>query len=252
MRNMSELQKNPSDESSIPVPAYVPEDLAHAWLWCRENGAQWLVTLAVAVLLAVGVSVFLRNRDTKAAKASEILLAQQPAGDLLEKAASEFAGTPAGIAVELKLAKAYYDEKRYSEALAKYNDFIKANGAFPFADVARVGKGFALCGLNQYDQAIEVFRTFRAQNPGHYLTQQTLFGEAACLTMQGKKDAAKALLQDLRAGKRETPWDAAAKRMEGAIDRYQPRASRTLLDQANEIAPLGAPAPAATPVPAKP
>ena len=62
--------------------------------------------------------------------------------------------------------------------------------------------------------------------------------------MQGKKDAAKALLQELRAANRETPWETAAKRMAGAIDRYQARPTRSLLEQANALAPIPA-APAA-------
>ena len=242
---MSEPQKNAAD-TTVQVPAYVPEDLIPAWLWCRANGTQWLVTIAVAVLIAVGVSMFQRNRASQAAKASEQLLAQ-PAIDTLEKTVADFGSTPSGVAAKLKLAKAYYDAGQYDKALTTYEAFIKENGAFPFADVARVGRSYALCGLNRTEEAIAGFRAFRQQNPGHYLTQQTLLGEASCLAMQGKKDAAKALLQDLRAANRETPWETAAKRMEGAIDRYQVRsAPRSLLDQANALAPMTpAPVPAA-------
>jgi len=241
---MSEPQKK-ADDLPDPIPSSVPEDLIPAWLWFKENGTQWLVTIAVAILLAVGVSVFLRNRAGQAAKASEQLLAQ-PTIETLENAVANYGNTPAGAAAQLKLAKAYCDAGRYTDALSKYDDFIKKNGSYPFADVARVGRGFALCGLNQTDEAIAVFRSFREKNPGHYLVQQATFGEAACLAMQGKKDAAKALLQELRAANRETPWETAAKRMEGAIARYQARPTRSLLEQANAIAPIPvAPAPAA-------
>ena len=111
--------------------------------------------------------------------------------------------------------------------------------------------GFALCGLNRLDEAITAFHDFREKNPGHYLTPQATLGEAACLAMQSKKDAAKDLLQKLRAANRETPWDAAAKRMEGAIDRYQARPAHTLLEQANALAPIPAP-PIAAPSKATP
>ena len=249
---------NQDTDTTVQVPAYVPDDLVHAWLWCRENGTQWLVTLAVAVLLAVGFSMFQRNREAQAARAAQQLLVQNTTLDAqiesLEKTIADFSSTPAGTAAKLKLAKAYYDARRYTDALTKYDEFIKENGSFPFADVARVGRGYALCGLNRLDEAIDAFRTFRAKNPGHYLTQQTLLGEAACLTIQGKKDAAKAMLEDLRAASRETPWESAAKRMEGAIDRYQARpVARTLFDQANALAPVAAPAaPAPAAAPAKP
>jgi predicted negative regulator of RcsB-dependent stress response len=235
---MSALQKK-ADDLPDPIPSSVPEDLIPAWLWFKENGTQWLVTIAVAILLAVGVSVFLRNRAGQAAKASEQLLAQ-PTVETLEKTVADYGSTPAGAAAQLKLAKAYCDSGRYAEALSKYDEFIKAHASYPFADVARVGRGFALCGLNQTDEAIAVFRSFREKNPGHYLAQQATFGEAACLALQGKKDAAKNLLQELRAANRETPWETAAKRMEGAIDRYQARPAHTLLEQANALAPISA------------
>ena len=240
---MSDQQKK-ADDTSLQVPASIPEDLIPAWLWVKENGTQWLVTIAVGVLLAVGVSVFLRNRAGQAAKASEQLLAQsanettENTIERLAKTVEDYGGTPAGVAAELKLAKAYCDAGQYEKALAEYDAFIKKHGSFPLVDVARVGRGFALCGLNQTDEAIAAFRAFREKNPGHYLTQQTIFGEAACLAQQGKKDAAKVLLQDLRVANRDTPWESAIKRMEGAIDRYQPHPTRSLLEQANAFAPI--------------
>jgi len=238
---MSEPLK-PTDDVSIQIPAYVPEDLIPAWLWLRENGVQWLATIAVGVLIGTGVMLFLRHREEQAAKASEVLL-KEPELGTLETAVAEFGNTPAGVAEELKLAKAYYDAGQYDKALAEYDAFIKKHGSFSFADVARVGRGFALSGLNRNDEAIEVFRTFWAKNPGNYLVPQTMLGEAACLAQQGKKDAAKSLLQELRAANRETPWEAAAKRLEGAIDRYQPHAAvgSSLLDRANALAPIEKP-----------
>ena len=236
---MSDSQKTaPSDDVSIQIPAYVPEDMIPVWLWFREKGVQWLVTIAVGVLVVVGVLLFRQHGEDQAALASTQLL-KEPTQDTLEKTVADFGGTPAGVAAKLKLAKFFYDSGQYDKALTEYDDFIKRNASFPFVDVARVGRGFALCGLNRTAEALEVFRSFRDKNPGHYLTQQTLFGEATCLTQQGKKDAAKLLLQEVRAANRETAWDVAAKRLEGAIDRYQPHAApRSLLDQANALAPV--------------
>jgi predicted negative regulator of RcsB-dependent stress response len=236
---MSEQPKTPAETpAAMPsIPAFVPEDLVPVWLWLRENGLRWLLTLGVAVLVAVGVSLYLRQREENAARASEELL-KQPTIESLEKAVADFGGTPSGVAVALKLAKAYYDAGRYGEALSKYEEFVKLHADHPFADVARVGRGFALCGLTRNDEAIEVFRTFRKENPAHYLAAQAAFGEAACLTAKGKKDDAKSLLQELRAANRESAWDAAAKRMEGAIDRYTPRQGHSLFEQAEALVPI--------------
>ncbi|MEI6211203.1 MAG: tetratricopeptide repeat protein [bacterium] len=235
------------------VPSRIPEDLIPVWLWLKDNGTQWLVIIAVAVLLSAGVAVYFRHRDSQTAEAGQQLLAQ-PTIETLEKAVTDYGSTQPGAAVKLKLAKAYCDAGMYEKAEAAYNEFIKNHASYPFVDVAHVGRGFALFGQGQArtEEAIEVFRSFRMKNPNHFLAPQTTFGEAACLTLQGKKDAAKALLQDLRAAKRDTPWDAAAKRMEGAIDRYQGGSMRSLLDQANALTPVTTPpaplsAPVATP-----
>lgn len=245
---MSEQQKKVAAPPS--VPAYVPEDMISAWLWFRENGTQWLITIAAAVLLAVGVSVFLRHRAAQAARASEQLGAA-PSVEALEKTIAEYGDTAPGVAAKLKLAKAYYDACKYPEALAEYDKFVAEHGTHPFADVARVGRGYALCGMNRNEEALAVFTSFREKNPAHYLAQQAAFGEAACLTMLGKKDAAKNLLEEIRVANRETPWESAAKRMEGAVDRYQVRAGRSLLEQADALAPL-IPMAAKTPPPFKP
>ncbi len=241
-----------TDEAPAQAPAALPEDLIPVWLWLRENGAQWLMAIAVGVLLAVGISFFLRNREERAARGSAQLLTP-PSTDALEKTAQEFSGTPAGTAAQLKLAKAYCDAGQYEKALAEYDTFLRKHASFPFADIARVGRGVALGGLSRSDEAVAIFRSFRGQNPGHYLVPQTMLGEAACLAQQGKKDAAKALLQELRAANRETPWESAAKRMEDALDRYQGTrpGMRSLLEQANALAPMTLPAAKTAPAPTK-
>lgn len=257
---MSEPLKK-TDAIPDQVPSRIPEDLIPAWLWLKDNGASWLATIAVAVLLVVGYSVYMRHRDNKTAAASQQMLAQ-PANTplenvaMLEKAVADHGSSQPGTAVKLKLAKAYCDAGQYDKALSTYDAFIKQHGSHPFADVAQVGRGFALLGQTRTEDALTLFRSFRTQNPHHYLAPQTIFGEAACLAQQGKKDEAKALLQDLRAANRETAWEAAAKRMEGAIDRYQGQALQpmhSLLEQANALAPVMAPpvpAPVAVPAPA--
>jgi tetratricopeptide (TPR) repeat protein len=244
---MSEPLNKSSETTDTPIPAYVPDDMIPAWLWLKEKGLAALIMIVVGVLIVAGVSAFLRSRDQKATLASTQLLTE-PTIEAMEKAATDYAGTPAGIAAKLKLAKARYDAGQYDQALASYDDFLKNHASYPFADVARVGRGYALCGLNDLPKALEVFRSFRTANPEHYLVPQTILGEAACLVAQGNKPAALELLQNLRAARRDTAWEAAARRMEGAIERYRGAANRlapSLLDQANALAPLPGAAPVA-------
>jgi tetratricopeptide (TPR) repeat protein len=251
---MREPLPKANDTSTTPIPSYIPEEMIPAWLWLKEKGLAALIMIVVGVLLVSAVAAYFSHGHQKAAQASAQLLAP-PTIETLEKAVTDYGSTPAGIAAKLKLAKAYCDAAQYDQSLKAYEEFIKKHSAYPFADVARVGKGFALCGLNRMPEALEIFRTFRSQNPQHYLTPQAYLGEAACLTMQGNKSAATALLQELRAANRESAWENVAKRMEGAIERYQgatARPARTLLDQANTLAPAPVEAPAAAPKMAAP
>lgn len=255
---MSEAQKtpvatripSPASASAKPVPGFVPEEMIPVWLWVQEHGSHFLVLLFIVMIAGGGIVMYRQHRVAQDAKASEQLAAPSDSLDTLEAAVAQCGSTPAGTALKLKLAKAYYDAGKYEEALGTYETFIKKNPRHPFVDVARVGSGFALAALNRTDDALKLFRDFQQAHPDHYLAPQVAIGEAACLTMQGKKAEAKVLLEDMRAAHRDTAWDMAGKRFAGAIDRYEARPVKSLLEQANTLAPLAAPVSLASPGPA--
>ena len=74
-------------------------------------------------------------------------------------------------------------------------------------------------------------------------------GIARVMTLQGKKDEAKKLLENLKAEKTDDAvWEMAIANLEGVITRYEPRAERSLFDAANEAAKaVDAPAPITVP-----
>ena len=223
------------------VPAFVPEELIPAWLWLQANGNQILITFFIVAIAGAGAYLYRQHRDEQAAKASEQLGAPSESLDTIETAVAQSGHTAASAALQVKLAKAYYDASKYEEALDTYTSFIQKHAGHPFVDMARVGSAFALVGLNRTDEALKAFREFQQAHPDHYLAPQVAMGEAACLAMQGKKTAAKTLIDDMRATRRETAWDVAGKRFEGAIDRYEPRSVKSLLEQANALSPVTAP-----------
>jgi len=77
-------------------------------------------------------------------------------------------------------------------------------------------------------------------------------GIARVYVLQGKKDEAKKQIERLKAEKGEkSPWQMAIANLEGVINRYEPRAARSLFDAADEAAKKAAQsAPAVTPAPA--
>ena len=83
------------------------------------------------------------------------------------------------------------------------------------------------------------------------------------MALQGKRDEAKKLLENLKAEKTDVPaWEMAIASLEGVVTRYEPRAERSLFDAADaaakaaqDVTPAAAPAAAApvaapAPVPA--
>jgi outer membrane protein assembly factor BamD (BamD/ComL family) len=241
---MSEQNKTPAAASPAtpagsnkPIPSFVPEDMIEFWLWFREKGVKALALVCAVAIVVAGAVIYLRYRESQTNRASEQLAAADSV-ESIEAVVAQYGNTAPGVAARLKLSKAYYDAGKYQEALTGYDSFLQKYPAHPFADLARVGRGFALCALNRPDDALTAFHDFEKAKPDSFLEPQVMLGEVNCLTIQGKKAEAKALLQKLRVLQRDTPWEGVAKRMEGVVDRYTAQAPRSLFDQANALAPL--------------
>ena len=227
----------PKTETPVPpLPAWLPEDLIPLYLWVREKGVQAAVIVLIGLILSGAAFMYLRHRAGLSAQASEQLAAADTI-EALEATVQQCGGTTAGVSVSLRLARAYYDGGRYDEALATYDGFLRKHADHPFADIAAVGRAYALSALDRQDEALAAFRAFQEKNPKSYLLPQVVLGEATCLAATGKKPDARALLEALRAAHRDTSWDVLAKRLEGVIDRYDGRGARSLFDQANTLAP---------------
>lgn len=241
---MSEQNKTPAAASPAspaglnkPIPSFVPEDMVETWLWFRERGVKTLALVCAVAIVAAGAVIYLQHRESQTSRASEQLAAADSL-ESIEAVVAQYGNTTPGVAARLKLSKAYYDAGKYQESLAEYDSFLQKHPEHPFADVARVGRGFALCALNRADEALTAFHDFEKAKLDSFLAPQVMLGEVNCLTVQGKKSEAKALLQKLRVLQRDTPWEGVAKRMDGVVDRYTAQAPRSLFDQANALAPL--------------
>lgn len=222
-----------------PVPANLPLELLPVYDWWKANGSRFLTTAAILAIAVSGTLIYLRYRSSQMAEAVAVVSSARSLDDL-ESAVARYGSTPAGISAQLRLAKAYCDAGKYEEALARYETFVQKHASHPFVDVAKVGRAQALEGLNRTAEALEIYSAFRKANRDHYLTPTAWLGEARCLALQGQKAEAKALLDDLRAAKANTPWEGIAKHLQGVIARYDGRslAPASLFDQANLLPPL--------------
>lgn len=247
-------------DTSTPPPRTIPKNLPIEMLplydWWTTNGSQFVITVITVVVVGGGAFAFKQYREDKIASANKELMKANSL-DELETAVAQYGSIKAGNAVRLRLAKAYYDASKYEEALNTYDSCLSKGAPKGFEEIAQLGRAHALEGLSRLDEALAAYQAFDKASAGHYLQPQAQTGIARIYTMQGKKAEAKKLLETLKAQKTGTPaWEMAIANLEGVIDRYEPRAARSLFEAADAAAksvpaPAGvAPAPVPAPVPA--
>ncbi|MDA3926720.1 MAG: tetratricopeptide repeat protein [Kiritimatiellae bacterium] len=221
-------------ENIQPIPENLPEELLPLYDWWKAKGPQFLSTVGTVLLIAIGVVAFIHYRNGKLAEAN-IELTQANSMDELEEVVAKYGSTKPGNAARMRLAKAYYDASKYEEALETYDDCVNKGIPTGFEDLVTIGRAHTLEALEKNDEALTIFKSFSENNKESFLYPQAKMGFARVLTLQGKKEEAKNLLEELKAEKTDDPvWEMTIANLEEVIDRYEPRTKRSLFDMANE------------------
>jgi len=230
-----------------PIPTNLPIELLPVYDWWKANGSQFLITLMTTAILLGGTFAFVQYRSSKAANANKEML-QASSLEELETVVAKYGATKAGNAARLRLAKAYFDASNYEEALNVYETCLSKGAPAGFAEIAQLGRAHALEALNRLDEALAAYQAFDKNSAQHFLQPQAQMGIARILTLQGKKDDAKKLLENLKAQKTgHAALEVEVANLENVINRYEPRAARSLFDAANEAAAKSIKAPAPAP-----
>lgn len=245
-------QTNTASDKSVhtvqPIPSNLPIEMLPVYDWWKANGSQFLITLMTAAILLGGTFTFVQYRSSKIAHANKELL-QASSLEELETVVAKYGATKAGNAARLRLAKAYFDASNYEEALNVYGTCLSKGAPVGFAEIAQLGRAHALEALNRLDEALSAYQAFDKNSAQHFLQPQAQMGIARILALQGKKDEAKKLLENLKAQKTgQDTLEMEIANLENVINRYAPHAAPSLFDAANEAAKsikLSAPAPSA-------
>ena len=232
------------------IPKNLPIELLPLYDWWKANGSQFLITVLTVAVVLGGAVAFKQYRANKIDGVNKALLKASSLEEL-ETLVAQYGSLKAGNAARLRLAKAYYDASKYEEALSAYETCISKGAPQGFAEIADLGRAHALEGLNRLDDALAAYQAFEKASAGHCLLPQAQMGIARIYTLQGKKDEAKKRLETLKAQKTgDSAWEMTVANLEGVVDRYEPRAARSLFDAADAAAKtVPAPSPADTPVP---
>ncbi|MBR1587335.1 MAG: hypothetical protein IJ658_03320 [Kiritimatiellae bacterium] len=274
-------EKNTNAEPELPAFVKKAPELIPLWDWWVKEGRSTVMMLAVAGLAVAsfyGVRGWLRGREASANAALVKMSASSGMGgeDLVEtqeEAVNSYGSTKVGDKMRVVLAKGYYDDERFEDALKVYDEIIKSgNKDGDIADIALVGRAFALEGMAsreeskdgqaaKYRKAAEAFAAYAdvAANADSYLLLDAKLGAARCKALAGDKDGAAKDFEALEKDAKDEAVKARIKRVADAVKRFKPRARASLFDAANAAAQAAAPsAPAAKPetkapaAPAKP
>lgn len=235
-----------------PVPENLPEELLPLYDWWLLHGQKFILCLVVGAVAATGVYVYKNHRQAKATAVNTAVLQAQSVEDL-EIAVSENGGSKAGNALRLRLAKEYFDAGKYEDALRIYDECLAKGSLAGFEEIATLGRAHALEAVGKNDEALAAYRNFQKNCEKSFLVNKAQLGEARALALLGKKDEAKALLENLKvklAG--DNGAEARIEALTKLIERYEPRAKRSLFELSEEIVKKGAAAPLVPAVAEKP
>ena len=188
--------------------------------WWEKDGKQTVTWLLVAAIAVGGWYGWKNHRAATRAAASDAVVNAYTTEEI-EEAVSKFSGTASAGALKLRLAKNYFDNGRYEEALAQY-EALEGNAPDGFADVPVVGKAQSLEALKRFDEALAAFDAFVQASPKGYLTLTAQLGAARCLAESGKKGEALKRLQALKdANKDDDIATARIDATESLVARYE-------------------------------
>ena len=143
---MSENEKNLEPE----LPAFVKKapELIPVWDWWVKEGRSTVLTLAIAGLAVAAFFGWRHWKKSESAKANAALVAMlSPEANIesQEEAVASYGSSKSGPMMRAVLAKAYYDDGRFEDALAAYEQLAKdADNASALADIARLGSVFVI------------------------------------------------------------------------------------------------------------
>lgn len=227
--------KPPQAGREIPLEDRLPEELQPVYLWWKANGNYAVTVLCVIVLAYCGWRYYHGSQERKALAAGRALFAPGSTASL-QTIAAEYGSTAAGRYVNLILAKKFYDEGRYDEAIEAYRDFAKSNRKSPFLYIAQLGEAFSNEALDKADEAMAAYDAYLAKAaPDHFMRAEAEMGRARCMMLKGDKQAALDALEETEARHTGTVWAERAVAMRGVVERYTPRAPRKRLSFSDRL-----------------
>ena len=165
--------------------------------WWEKDGKQTVIWLLVAALAVGGWYWWKGHRASSRAAAADAVMNAFTTEEL-EDAVAKFSGSDAIGALRIRLAKKYFDDGRYQEALDQYTALSGDKAPDGFADIPEVGKAQCQEALGNYAEALAAYEAFAEANPSSYLALTAKLGSARVLALSGDREKALQRLAEIK------------------------------------------------------
>ncbi len=110
--------------------------------------------------------------------------------DALEKIASEYGGSQAGVTAEFELANTLYFDGKHEDALEGFDKFLKEHPRHFLAPAAREAIGFCEESLGQWNEAIRTYEGLIKDAPSGPAVARVNYRLGLCREKLGEQDKA--------------------------------------------------------------
>jgi TolA-binding protein len=156
---------------------------------------------AICVLAAFGgYRLYTARRD--AAAAALLASANNPAA--FQKVMADYPGSPAAPSAALLLAVEQRREKKFAEANATLEGFIKQNPKHELVTTAKLALAANLESLGKPDEAFDVYRRIAAEHPRDFNAPAALLSQVHLLKQKGQIEEARRVCETVMTQYRES------------------------------------------------
>ncbi|HAS84189.1 MAG TPA: hypothetical protein DCS43_16305 [Verrucomicrobia bacterium] len=191
------------------------DDVVNVKAWIDQYGS-YAVSAVLIVLIALTAGHMLKNRrQSRMAEASQRLAVAQTAADL-ESIIADFRTSDVAPLAHIALAKINFENGEYDLALSQYDAFLKQWPDHEMKTTAQLGRIVCIEARGQapaLQEAATAFAAFAAENKGHFLAPQAIFGQARCFEQLGDLEKARTLYEDFIASHPDDLWNTRAEEL---------------------------------------
>ncbi len=175
----------------------------------------WLMPASLVVLLVASLWMW---RDTRRTRVRMDLMeafsmAREPAD--YESIALSWPGHPEAAIALLRAGELRYKAGEYSDALARYEEFLSKHAAHPLAEAGTWGRLLCLEAAGKTEEALQGYLGITKESP---LYPQALFGRARVHEKGGELEAAQVVYDLVQAEFPDTPWANQAAEFRKVVD----------------------------------